>query len=74
MTTLTEAWELSRDDKGLAAVATLRGDGTIQSSVVNTAVLGDRSCRKLWSSGRDNAASHQDRERGARRPGVIQNL
>src|SRR4051812_12792911 len=39
---LTEAWELSRDDKGLAVVATLRADGTIQSSVVNTAVRDDR--------------------------------
>ena len=40
MTTLNEAWELSRDDRGLAVVSTLRADGTIQSSVVNTAVLG----------------------------------
>ena len=42
MTTLTEAWELSRADSGLAVVATLRADGTIQSSLVNTGIVGDR--------------------------------
>ncbi len=39
MTKLTEAWELSRPDRGLAVVSTLRADGTIQSSVVNTSVV-----------------------------------
>jgi PPOX class probable F420-dependent enzyme len=39
MTTLQEAWSLSRDDHGLAVVATLRADATIQSSVVNAGVL-----------------------------------
>jgi PPOX class probable F420-dependent enzyme len=39
MTTLAEAWELSRDDHGLAIVSTARADGTIQSSLVNTGVL-----------------------------------
>ena len=39
MTTLQEAFELARADQGLAVVATLRADGTIQSSVVNTGVL-----------------------------------
>jgi PPOX class probable F420-dependent enzyme len=42
MTTLAEAWELSRKDSGLAVVSTLRADGTIQSSLVNTGVI-DRS-------------------------------
>jgi PPOX class probable F420-dependent enzyme len=42
MTTLHEAWELSRADNGLAVVSTLRADGTIQSSLVNTGVVGDR--------------------------------
>jgi len=39
MTKLSEAWELSRPDRGLAVVSTLRADGTIQSSVVNTSVV-----------------------------------
>jgi PPOX class probable F420-dependent enzyme len=39
MTTLDEAWALSKADRGLAVVATLRADGTIQSSLVNTGVL-----------------------------------
>jgi PPOX class probable F420-dependent enzyme len=39
MTTLAEAWALSRDDHGLAVVATLRADQTIQSSLVNVGVL-----------------------------------
>jgi PPOX class probable F420-dependent enzyme len=39
MTTLDEAWELSRDDVGLAIVSTARADGTIQSSLVNTGLL-----------------------------------
>jgi PPOX class probable F420-dependent enzyme len=38
-TSLDEAWALSRDDHGLAVVSTLRADHTIQSSVVNVAVL-----------------------------------
>lgn len=39
MTTLAEAWALSRDDHGLAVVATLRADATIQSSLVNAGVV-----------------------------------
>jgi PPOX class probable F420-dependent enzyme len=39
MTSLEQAWELSRDDHGLAVVSTLRADATIQSSVVNVGVL-----------------------------------
>jgi PPOX class probable F420-dependent enzyme len=39
MTTLDEAWALSRADRGLAIVSTLRADGTIQSSLVNTGVI-----------------------------------
>jgi PPOX class probable F420-dependent enzyme len=39
MTTLTEAWELSRGDSGLALVSTLRADQTIQASLVNTGIL-----------------------------------
>ena len=39
MTTLDEAWSLSRDDHGLAIVSTLRADETIQSSLVNAGVL-----------------------------------
>jgi PPOX class probable F420-dependent enzyme len=39
MTSLTQAWALSRDDHGLAIVTTLRADLTIQSSVVNAGVL-----------------------------------
>jgi PPOX class probable F420-dependent enzyme len=42
MTTLAEAWELSRKDSGLAVVSTLRADNTIQSSLVNTGIV-DRS-------------------------------
>jgi PPOX class probable F420-dependent enzyme len=37
--TLADAWELSRGESGLAVVATLRANGTIQSSLVNTGVL-----------------------------------
>ena len=40
MTTLHQAWALSRDDRGLAVVSTLRGDATIQASVVNAGVIG----------------------------------
>jgi PPOX class probable F420-dependent enzyme len=36
---LTDAVNLARDDKGLASVATVRGDGTIQASVVNVGLL-----------------------------------
>jgi PPOX class probable F420-dependent enzyme len=39
MTTLAEAWELSRKDSGLAVVSTLRADNTIQSSLVNTGII-----------------------------------
>lgn len=39
MTTLQDAVEISRRDQFLAVVSTLRGDGTIQSSVVNAGVL-----------------------------------
>ena len=39
MTTLAEAWELSRKDSGLAVVSTLRADTTIQSSLVNTGII-----------------------------------
>ena len=39
MTTLAEAWELSRGDSGLAVVSTLRADQTIQSSLVNTGIV-----------------------------------
>jgi hypothetical protein len=39
MTTLAEAAALARDEQGLAVVATLRGDGTIQSSLVNVATM-----------------------------------
>jgi PPOX class probable F420-dependent enzyme len=39
MTTLDEAWTLSKADRGLAIVSTLRADGTIQSSLVNTGVI-----------------------------------
>lgn len=39
MTTVREAWALSRDDHGLAIVSTLRADQTIQSSLVNVGVL-----------------------------------
>jgi PPOX class probable F420-dependent enzyme len=39
MTTLQDAWALSRDDRGLAVVSTLREDATIQASVVNAGVI-----------------------------------
>jgi PPOX class probable F420-dependent enzyme len=39
MTTLDQAWALSRDDHGLTVVSTLRADQTIQASLVNTGVL-----------------------------------
>ena len=39
MTTLQDAWALSRDDRGLAVVCTLREDATIQASVVNAGVI-----------------------------------
>jgi PPOX class probable F420-dependent enzyme len=40
MTTVREAWALSRDDHGLAIVSTLRADQSIHSSLVNVGVLG----------------------------------
>jgi PPOX class probable F420-dependent enzyme len=39
MTSLAEAWSLSRADHGLAVVATLRADATIQSSLVNVGIV-----------------------------------
>jgi PPOX class probable F420-dependent enzyme len=39
MTTLAQAWELSRGDSGLAVVSTLRADQTIQASLVNTGII-----------------------------------
>jgi PPOX class probable F420-dependent enzyme len=39
MTDLADYTALVRRDSGLSVVSTLRGDGTIQSSVVNTGVL-----------------------------------
>jgi PPOX class probable F420-dependent enzyme len=39
MATLSGAAALARDDQGLVVVATLREDGTIQSSLVNAGVL-----------------------------------
>jgi PPOX class probable F420-dependent enzyme len=39
MTTLAEAWALSKPDSGLAVVSTLRADLTIQASLVNTGIL-----------------------------------
>jgi PPOX class probable F420-dependent enzyme len=39
MTTLDEAWTISKADRGLAIVSTLRADATIQSSLVNTGVI-----------------------------------
>jgi PPOX class probable F420-dependent enzyme len=39
MTTLEEAAAIGRDEQGLAVVATLRADATIQSSLVNAGVL-----------------------------------
>ena len=37
--TLSAAWELSRQESGLAVVSTLRADQTIQSSLVNTGIV-----------------------------------
>jgi PPOX class probable F420-dependent enzyme len=39
VTTLEEAAALGREDHGLIVISTLRADGTIQSSVVNSGVL-----------------------------------
>ena len=39
MTTLAEAWALSRDDHGLTVVSTLRADETIQASLVNAGIV-----------------------------------
>lgn len=38
MTTLHEAWSLAAGESGLAVVATLRANGTIQSSLINAGV------------------------------------
>jgi PPOX class probable F420-dependent enzyme len=40
MTDIADFAELVRRDHGLSVISTLRGDGTIQSSVVNAGVLG----------------------------------
>ncbi len=39
MTTLAEAVDLAADESGLAVVSTVRGDGTVQSSLVNAAAV-----------------------------------
>ena len=39
MTTLADAADLARGERGLVVVSTLRADGTIQSSLVNAGVL-----------------------------------
>ena len=39
MTTPEEAAALARNERGLVVVATLRGDGTIQSSLVNAGIV-----------------------------------
>lgn len=39
MTTLDDAAQLGAKEQGLAVISTLRGDGTIQSSVVNVGVM-----------------------------------
>jgi PPOX class probable F420-dependent enzyme len=39
MTTLDDALQIARRDQYLAVVSTVRGDGTIQSSVVNAGLL-----------------------------------
>jgi PPOX class probable F420-dependent enzyme len=39
MTTLAEAWALSRNDHGLTVVSTLRADDTIQASLVNAGIV-----------------------------------
>ncbi|WP_436527336.1 TIGR03618 family F420-dependent PPOX class oxidoreductase [Actinoplanes sp. HUAS TT8] len=39
MTTLADAWELSRSDTGLAIVSTARADRTVQSTLVNTGLI-----------------------------------
>ena len=39
MTTLDDAFDLARDDNGLAVVSTLRADNTIQASLINAGPL-----------------------------------
>lgn len=39
MSTLADAWELSRSETGLAIVSTARADRTVQSSLVNTGLV-----------------------------------
>jgi len=39
MTTLQEAVTLAEADRGIAVVSTLRGDATIQSTLVNTGII-----------------------------------
>ncbi|WP_433791470.1 TIGR03618 family F420-dependent PPOX class oxidoreductase [Actinoplanes sp. CA-252034] len=40
MGALEDAWGLSRDETGLAIVSTVRADQTVQSTLVNTGVIG----------------------------------
>jgi PPOX class probable F420-dependent enzyme len=37
--TMAAAWDLSREDAGLAVVSTLRADQTVQASLVNTGII-----------------------------------
>jgi PPOX class probable F420-dependent enzyme len=39
MRKVDEAWGISKAERGLAVVSTVRADGTIQSSLVNTGVI-----------------------------------
>jgi PPOX class probable F420-dependent enzyme len=39
MMTLEDAVALARDDNGLAVVSTVRADGTVQASLVNTGII-----------------------------------
>ncbi|WP_229069537.1 TIGR03618 family F420-dependent PPOX class oxidoreductase [Actinoplanes sp. DH11] len=39
MGALEDAWELSRSETGLAIVSTVRADGTVQSTLVNTGIV-----------------------------------
>lgn len=40
MGALQDAWELSRSETGLAIVSTVRADQTVQSTLVNTGIIG----------------------------------
>ncbi len=50
MTSLADAVSLARDDSGLAVVSTLRGDNTIQSSLINAGPI-DHPCTGAPSLG-----------------------